>query len=154
MDDFTIARVIHVLSVLIWIGGVAFVTTVVMPSIGHQSAAKDRLVAFHRIEGRFAPQARIWVLLAGASGFWMTYRASLWARFADPHFWWMHAMLGIWLPFAIMLFILEPFIIHKRMRTSPDAAADFRRMVRVHRILLLASLLTVVAAVGGSHGLF
>ncbi len=33
MDDFIIARVIHVVAVLFWIGGVAFVTLVVMPSV-------------------------------------------------------------------------------------------------------------------------
>lgn len=30
-DDFTLARVIHVVAVLFWIGGVAFVTLVLMP---------------------------------------------------------------------------------------------------------------------------
>lgn len=33
MDGITIARAIHVLAVLLWIGGVAFVTLVLMPSI-------------------------------------------------------------------------------------------------------------------------
>ncbi|MBS0237985.1 MAG: hypothetical protein JSR89_06140 [Proteobacteria bacterium] len=154
MDDFTVARVIHVLAVLMWIGGVAFVTTVMIPSIRRSSAPQERLASFHRIEGRFAPQARIWVLIAGAGGFWMTYRASLWDRFADSHFRWMQAMLGVWLIFATMLFVVEPLILHKRMRASPDPAADFARMERMHRILLTLSLITVVGAVGGSRGLF
>lgn len=67
MDDINIARVIHVLSILSWIGGVAFVTLVVMPSIRGSTAPDDRLAVFRRIEARFAPQARIWVLLAGAA---------------------------------------------------------------------------------------
>ena len=33
MDDFLIARVIHMASIVLWIGGVAFVTTVAMPAI-------------------------------------------------------------------------------------------------------------------------
>jgi uncharacterized membrane protein len=84
MDDFIIARVIHVVSVLFWIGGVAFVTLVVMPSVRTGNLPEERLSAFHRIEGRFAPQARIWVLLAGASGFWMTWRGQMWDRFTIP----------------------------------------------------------------------
>ena len=32
-DDFTLARVIHVVAVLFWIGGVAFVTLVLMPAV-------------------------------------------------------------------------------------------------------------------------
>src|SRR3546814_11901915 len=74
MDDFTIARVLHVLAVSMWMGGVAFVTTIVMPFIRRSSPPAARLEAFHHFEGRVAPQTRFWVLLAGASGFWMTWR--------------------------------------------------------------------------------
>lgn len=91
MDDFILARAVHVLAVLLWIGGVAFVTLVLMPAIRKGSAPDERLEAFHRFEGRFAPQASLWVLIAGASGVWMTWRADLWSRFADPQYWWMHA---------------------------------------------------------------
>ncbi|KKW90381.1 hypothetical protein [Sphingobium chungbukense] len=153
MDDIVIARALHVVAILMWIGGVAFVTCVVMPSIREHHEPKDRLAAFHRIEDRFAGQARFWVLLAGASGFWMVYRAGLWDRFIDPHFWWMHAMVGIWAVFAAMLFIIEPLFLHRRMATS-DKPADFARMEGMHRVLLMLSLITVLGAVAGSHGLF
>lgn len=39
----------------------AFIALVVMPSIRGSTAPDDRLAAFRRIEGRFAPQARGWV---------------------------------------------------------------------------------------------
>ncbi|MBK6707874.1 MAG: hypothetical protein IPG54_10500 [Sphingomonadales bacterium] len=154
MDDFTIARIVHVVAVLMWIGGVAFVTTVVMPAIRRDRDTTDRLAAFHRIENGFAWQARIWVLLAGASGFWMVWRTDMWSRFADLQFWWMWAMLLVWLFFMVMLFILEPLFLHKRMASSPQPQQDFQRMERVHRILLLASIITTIGAVGGSHGLW
>ena len=115
MDDYTIARVIHVASVLLWI--------------------------------------RIWVLLAGASGFWMTWRADLWSRFLDAHFWWMHAMVLVWLLFMIMLFVLEPLVLHRRMAESHDPERDFARMQRVHLVLNILGIITVMGAVAGSHGL-
>lgn len=152
MDDFILARALHVLAVLMWIGGVAFVTAVLMPSIRRGAPPEQRLEAFHRFEGRFAPQAMVWVLLAGASGFWMTHRADLWSRFADPQYWWMHAMVAIWLVFATMLFVIEPLFLHRRMEASPDPARDFARMERMHRVLLALSLITVLGAVAGSHG--
>lgn len=154
MDDFTIARVIHVVSVLFWIGGVAFVTLVVMPSVRAMYAPDQRLTAFHRIEGRFAPQARVWVLLAGASGFWMMWRGGMGYRLFEPQFWWMHAMIAVWAVFALMLFVIEPLFLHRRMAHSRSPAQDFARMERMHRILLGASIATTVGAVGGSHGLF
>ncbi|MGE0665812.1 MAG: hypothetical protein AB7O49_04560 [Sphingomonadales bacterium] len=152
MDDFIVARALHVLAVLMWIGGVAFVTLVLFPSIRRDLPPAERLAAFHRFEGRFAPQASVWVLLAGATGFWMTYRADMWSRFAEPQYWWMHAMVVIWLLFATMLFVIEPLFLHRRMNVSPTPSKDFARMERIHRVLLFLSLITVVGAVAGSHG--
>ena len=153
MDEITIARVVHVVAVLFWIGGVAFVTLVVMPSVRALHAPDERLAAFHRIEGRFAPQARIWVLLAGASGVWMTWQGEMWGRFLNPAFWWMHLMVLIWSIFAVMLFVVEPLFLHRRMAISPAPASDFVRMQRVHQMLLAASIVAVAGAVAGSHGL-
>lgn len=154
IDDFTIARIVHVIAVLMWIGGVAFVTTVILPAIRRDQSAPDRLAAFHRIENGFARQARIWVLLAGASGFWMVWRTVMWNRFADARFWWMWAMLLLWLAFALMLFVLEPLFLHRRMAASPDPQGDFRRMEKMHRLLLAAATIASIGAIGGSHGLW
>lgn len=153
-DSFTLARVVHVVAVLAWIGGVWFVTFTVMPGIIRSEQPEERLSAFHRIEAGFAPQARWWVLMAGLSGFWMAWEADLWGRFADPHFWWMHAMVALWLVFMAMLFVAEPLFLHRRMAASPSPAADFARMRWMHVVLSLAGLVTVIGAVGGSHGLF
>ena len=153
-DDLTLARIIHSVAIIGWIGGVWFVTFVVMPAIRREPEPDNRLSAFHRIEAGFAPQARLWVALAGASGFWMTARAGLWARFADQHFWWMHAMLALWTIFALMLFVIEPLFLHKRMMMSETPADDFRRMEWAHRLLSTLGLVTVAGAMGGAHGFF
>jgi uncharacterized membrane protein len=154
MDELVIARIIHVIAVLFWIGGVGFVTWVIVPAISASDPPKNRLAKFHLIEGRFAAQARVWVLLAGASGFWLVHRADMWSRFTDPHFWWMHAMVALWSIFAFMLYVLEPLVLHRRMTASLTPEADFRRMARLHRILIVFAVITLIGAVGGSHGLF
>lgn len=154
MDDFALARAVHVVAVLFWIGGVGFVTLVLMPSLSMTEAPPDRLRRFQQFEGRFAWQARLWVLLAGASGFWMVARADLWSRFADPLFWWMHLMLALWAVFAAMLFVIEPLHLHRRLAASTAPEADFKRMIALHRLLLGIAVVTVIGAVGGSHGLF
>jgi uncharacterized membrane protein len=154
VDDFTLARVVHVVAVLFWIGGVGFVTLVLLPWVRNRYAPADRLAAFHAVEGRFAPQARLWVALAGLSGLWMAYRADLWRRFGEISFWWMHAMVLVWLLFALMLFVIEPLALHRRMQTSTTPARDFDRLVVGHRVLLALSVIALVGAVGGSHGLF
>jgi uncharacterized membrane protein len=152
MSDFILARAVHILSIVMWIGGVAFVTTVAMPAIRRSSAPEARLAAFHRFESRFVWQARVWVLLAGISGGWMIGRAQMGGRFADPQYWWMHAMVILWAFFALMLFVIEPFFLHRKMERAADPARLFARMEWMHRVLLALALITVGAAVMGSHG--
>ena len=154
MNEFAIARALHVLAVVLWIGGVAFVTTVLLPAIRHRYAAKDRLAFFDRIERRFAWQARFTTLLAGATGFWMTQRFGLWPRFVEAGFWWMHAMVAVWVIFTLMLFVLEPLVLHRwfEQRTARDADGTFALVERLHRVLLALSAIAVLGAVAGAHG--
>lgn len=153
MDDFALARTLHVLSVVMWIGGVGFVTTTAMPAIRAAHAPGERLAAFRGFEKRFVWQARFWVLLAGASGLWMCEAGDLWDRFGDPAFWWMHAMVLVWLVFVAILFALEPLVLHRRIVTSPEPARDYDRMERMHRVVLTLALVAVISAAAGSRGL-
>lgn len=151
MDDLFLARVLHVVSVFAWMGGVWFVTLVVLPAIAATTPPDRQIAEFHRIEGRFAPQAMAWVLLAGASGFWMTWRMDLWWRFADPDYWWMWAMLLVWLVFMIILFVAEPLVIHPALKRG-TSFITLRRMHILHVLLSLGGLIATAGAVAGAHG--
>ena len=154
MDDIVIARAIHVLAVVHWIGGVAFVTLVVLPAVVRFSEPHRRAAIFEEVEGRFSLQAKISVTLAGLSGFYMTHRLEAWDRFADPHYWWMHAMVLVWTVFTLVLFVGEPLFLHawfeRRMARDPDGTLAFVRSA--HRVLLGLSAITVAAAVFGVRG--
>ena len=154
MNEFAIARALHVLAVVLWIGGVAFVTTVLLPAVRRSYPAEDRLAFFDRFERRFAWQARFTTLLAGATGFWMTQRFGLWPRFAEPGFWWMHAMVAVWVIFTLMLFVFEPLVLHRWLerRTAHDAEGTFALVERLHWVLLALSAIAVLGAVAGAHG--
>lgn len=154
MEEFAFARLLHVIGVVLWIGGVAFVTTVLLPAVRRMTEAPQRLALFDAIERRFAWQARITTLLTGLSGFWMTAMLDGWARFAMASYWWMSAMVLVWLLFTLMLFVLEPLVLHRwfEARSRRDAEGTFRLVERLHRVLLTVSLITVAGAVAGSHG--
>lgn len=77
MDDVVIARALHVLAVVIWIGGVSMVTTVALPAIRRGALGGDWLRALSAIEHRFAWQARIAVVIVGLTGFYMSARLDL-----------------------------------------------------------------------------
>ncbi|HEX7970449.1 MAG TPA: hypothetical protein VF502_19655, partial [Stellaceae bacterium] len=89
MDDVTLVRAVHVLAVILWIGGVAFVTTVVLPAVRRTREPGERLAFFDAIERRFAAQARVTTVLVGLSGLYMLARLDLWDRFLSAGFWWM-----------------------------------------------------------------
>ena len=157
MSDLALARALHVLGVVLWIGGVAFVTLALLPGLrdlrGQADGAAPQAV-FDALERRFARQARWTTQLTGLTGLYMLWRLDLWQRFADPAYWWLHAMVLVWALFTLMLFVIEPFVLHRRGATPQphDAQVHLRRMLLAHRVLLGISLLTVLGAVAGSHG--
>ena len=154
MDELTIARIVHLFGVVLWIGGVSFVTTVFLPAARGVKPASLRMTLFHAIERRFAIQARILTLVVGASGFYMLHVLDAWDRFGYAAHWWMHAMVGVWAVFTLMLFVIEPFFLDRwlaaRAQTAPEGT--FRLISGLHWGLLILSLVTLVGAAAGAHG--
>ena len=109
-------------------------TTTLLPAIRRGELGTDWLGAFQAIERRFVWQARMAVLLVGASGFYMLAEADLWDRFGSLAYWWMHAMLGLWAIFAIGLFLFEPLILDRRLPglAARRPAATFACLPEVH----------------------
>jgi len=154
MNEFVFARVLHVLGVVLWIGGVAMVTTVLLPAVAQMKSAAERIEFFEHIECRFATQARCTTLLVGLSGFYMVHLLDAWNRFAELRFWWMHAMVLVWLMFTLMLFVLEPLVLQRQLkqRAQRHPEKTFALIQRMHWLLLSLSLIAVAGAVAGSHG--
>lgn len=153
MDDLAVARALHVLAVVHWIGGVSLVTLVLLPGIIRNVPLAERLPLFEMIEGRFAWQARFSTVVAGTTGFYMTHEMAAWDRFLEPSMWWMHLMLVVWAVFTFVLFAAEPLFLNRwfRDRALHDPDDTFRIVLRMHMILLTASLLAVAGAVLGAH---
>jgi uncharacterized membrane protein len=59
IDDVELARALHVLCVVHWIGGVAFVTLVALPLARANEDALRGWALFEAIERRFAAQVRV-----------------------------------------------------------------------------------------------
>lgn len=154
-DQFVVARIIHILAVVMWIGGVAFVTTVLIPSLRSLEQEDNRLQLFERLEGRFGFQAKITTLLTGLSGLWMLDYLNAWSRYLDPQFWWIHLMTAVWVIFTLVLFVLEPLFLHKffHQLAEEDSDGAFKKLHIMHIVLLSISLLAIAAAMAGAHGL-
>jgi len=78
----------------------------------------------------------------------------LWDRFRSLAYWWMHAMVAVWLLFTLMLFVAEPLFLDRWLRARAKARPEptFGLIERLHWILLALSLITLIGALLGSHG--
>jgi uncharacterized membrane protein len=155
MDDLTLARAVHVLAIIHWFGGVAFVTAVILPAIAAFEAPTRRIALFEAIEQRFSAQVKISVPVAGGSGAYMAWRLDAWNRFIEPAGWWLAAMAFVWLLFMTILFVVEPLLLRGwfQQRAAADPVGTFRRFQRAHVVLLLMGTTVAAAGVLGAHGL-
>ena len=130
-----------------------FVTTVLLPTVRRLKAPDQRMPLFDRIERCLAWQARISTAIVGLTGFYMLYRFDMWDRFRHAAYWWIDAMVAVWLVFTLILFIVEPLNLHRRLVSRSEPEVVLKRVEWPHRILLFISLITILGAVMGSHGL-
>jgi uncharacterized membrane protein len=154
LTSFTLARALHVIAVVLWIGGVAFVTTILIPSLKQIPDINDRLALFEKLEGKFAIQARITTVITFLTGLYLIDLMGLWGRFLLIEFWWMHSMVLVWLLFTLVLFVFEPWFLHEWFRKQAliDSKQTFKRLHIMHIVLLSISLITVLGAMLGAHG--
>jgi len=152
---FILALIVHVIAVVLWIGGVAMVTLVILPAVRSLKSAQEQVELFERIEGRFAWQARGTTLLAGLSGFYLVGRLGLWSSFDSLQYWWLCAMFAVWLIFTFVLFVAEPLYLNWAFQHWAKAAPErtFTLVQRLHWLALILSLIAIAGGVAGSHGL-
>lgn len=157
---FYIMHIIHLLTVILWIGGLAFVTTMVLPMAIKDPDPLRKVLTFQRIEHRFAPTAKWYNLITGASGFVMIFQMGwhkvLFTRQGIP----LTFMVLVWVFWFVMLFGLEPIVIKKMLERMAKSGEKmeietvFARMNRMHWMMLIVSLAASAAGVLTAHGPF
>ena len=148
---FVLARIFHVLAVVLWIGGVGFVTTVLIPSISKTEEPAAGLKIFEAIETKFGFQAKLTTLVAGISGVYMLEVTDGWSRYLNYEFWWLHLMTFVWAVFTLVLFILEPLFLQKWFHRQAEINSEkaFQLLQIMHVVLLSLSIIAIVGAIGG-----
>ncbi len=144
---YTISLIIHVLSVVVWIGGVSFVTMVMFPIIQREQNSLEQVMMFQGVEHRFARIARLLVILAGISGLYLLHVKGF--SFAA----WV--MIFIWTLYASLLFFLEKMIFKKLFSTPSAKQLDtkqiFFRLQAFHYVILAFSFFAIAAGVWAGH---
>jgi hypothetical protein len=80
---FVVARVLPVPAIVIWIGGIATVTTVVFPAMRRMDSNEQKVWLFEQVERNFRPQARIAWMIVGLTGLCMLGSIGAWVRFVE-----------------------------------------------------------------------
>jgi uncharacterized membrane protein len=137
----------HLLSVVIWIGGVAFVTGIVFPTLAGLEDSMAKVSFFMGFERRFQFLARICVIIAGASGVLLFWQRGAFATLSRAEAFLIGYKFFVWIVFAILLFGAEKRLMGTLVsgRTAPETA--FRRLAIFHWVVLILSLIAIVAGI-------
>lgn len=146
----SLARAVHVLGVIWWVGGVAMVTASILPALRNAGLSDDeRLRIFRTIRARFVWQARAALLLVGVSGaYLLAYLGGIARLRLGPAGWWIDLMIVTWAVFTLILFVLEPVGLMRRT----GIARKPRAFLLMHVVLLALALVTSAAGVIWAHG--
>jgi uncharacterized membrane protein len=148
-----ILTAIHILGVVIWIGGVAFVTMTVFPMILRMESSLEKMLFFQGIEHRFAKIAKICVLLVGMTGFLLLYLTEEWKimftiKGLSPTF-----MFLVWIFYVlILLFEARLFKVIFKGDAQKDTSKIFYRLTIFHWVILVLSFSAIFIGVLSAHG--
>lgn len=144
---YVVALIVHVISIVVWIGGVAFVTMITFPMIQRADNSFEQVMMFQGVEHRFSKVAKVMVVLAGLSGFYLIHEKGL-------HFG-VWVMIVLWSVYAALLFGLEKLIFSKLFKQTPDSKQDTKKVFAIlqafHWVVLALSLFAVAAGIWYSH---
>jgi uncharacterized membrane protein len=144
---------IHVVTVVLWIGGVAFVTAVVFPMLMKMEDTLEMVLTFHRLENRFAGHAKAYVLITGVTGGLLLYLEGRHSVLFSTANLGVLVMLAAWLFYVLVLTFEKKLF--GRIFGRPgdiDAKKVFRGLTVFHWVVLSISLFAVFAGVWQGHG--
>lgn len=154
---YNLLKLIHVLSIIVWIGGMFFAHVCLRPAVAKIDAPPVRLTLMHDVLGRFFNIVGIVAALSLATGVWMIGRVAkqtvqAGGQFAMPLSWTLMASLGI---LMILIFGHIRFALYKRLSRAVAAKdwpvggaalANIRRWVAVN--LVIGVLIVAVILIG------
>ncbi len=148
----TILLIIHVMGVIIWIGGVAFVTTVIFPLMYQIEGSLEKALLFQRVEHRFASMVRWLIATVGITGFWLLYAKYGFGILAQKHGLSVLIMIFAWALYTVIL--LSERKIFGKIFADPEKIEinnALRIINRMHWAMLVISFSAVAGGVWFGH---
>ncbi len=150
-----IALALHVVAVVVWVGGMFFAYMVLRPSAAQVLQVSDRLTLWVEVLSGFFRWVGLSIFLLLGTGYWMIFGG--FGGFAGAGAY-IHLMHGAGLLMVVVFahIVSMPF---KRMTALiqqenwADGAAELARVRRLVGVNLILGLLTVVVATVGRYGM-
>ena len=144
---------LHVLSVVIWVGGMFFAHMTLRPAAVETLEPPLRLRLWAGVFGRFFPWVWVCILLILASGFWMIFSVYGGMGGLALH---VHLMFGMGLTMMLVFFYIYfvPYTALKKAVAAEDWPAGGRALGGIRRLVtfnLVLGMLTVIVSVGGIY---
>ncbi len=148
-----IAITLHVLSAVVWVGGMFFAYMVLRPPAARLLEPPLRLALWVQVFARFFPWVWAAVLLLLASGYWMVFVP--FGGLGNVG-WHVHVMqvLGIAMMAIFMHVFFAPFRRLKRAVEAEDHHGGLVQLAQIRRLVgvnLLLGLVVIAAATGGAY---
>lgn len=154
---YEILKTVHLLSLILWIGGMVFVQWFLRPALLHLTG-EQRLILMHDVLTRFFRGVLAASLLVLVTGYWMLGRVARvtvqsGGDFVMPVSWWIMAVVGT---LMVAIFMHIRFALFKRLNDAVkfavwDKAAQSLGKIRlwVSVNLGLGILLIIIVMLGG-----
>ena len=147
------AIALHILSSIVWVGGMFFAYVVLRPQAASQLEPPERLTLWAGCFDRFFPWVWGAVVLLPATGYWAIF--SFFGGMGNVGLY-VHIMNGIGLV-MIALFVFLYFVPYRRLKRAvaeqnwPEGGKNLNMIRRIVGTNLLLGLITAVVAGGGRY---
>ncbi|MBM4349270.1 MAG: hypothetical protein FJ106_05200 [Deltaproteobacteria bacterium] len=138
---------LHVLSVVIWIGGVAFVTAIVFPVLARMEDSMAKVSFFIGFEKRFQLLAKFLVVLVGFTGIILFFHRGGFMGLAGEEMMLLGYKFFIWLFYFVLLFGAEKRLMSTLVSPTTPVEKAFKRLTLFHWSVLTLSLLAIIAGI-------
>jgi uncharacterized membrane protein len=143
---------LHVIVVILWIGGVAFVTINIFPILMRMEDSLEKVRYFQAVENRFARQARLYALIAGITGAAILFLESGWLGLFTRMGLGILLMLLAWLVYVLILTFEKGIFKILFSERVQDVSRIFFKLNIFHWFILTLSFLAIFAGVYFGHG--
>lgn len=147
-----ILLIIHVVGVIIWIGGVAFVTMVIFPMMYRTEGSLEKALLFQGVEHRFSAIVRWLIAIVGGTGLYLLSAKHGFSILSAQRGLGIVIMLFVWTFYtAVLLFEKKIFgkLFADPEKTDMDRA--LKMINAMHWVLLTLSFTAVAGGIWFAH---